>query len=122
VSVVLFVFYWNMRQALMVVDQPRLTALRLLGAGRARIAKLLIVPSSIPYLLAALRIAVPLAFASSIFAELRIPTDKGLGTILNSAATRLDTDTAMCLLLFVVLIGYLLDRVVGGWLGRNAAS
>jgi NitT/TauT family transport system permease protein len=112
-SFVAFIFCYNMRQAIDEVDGNRLLAIRLFGANRLQIARLLILPSSLPYLLAAFRVAVPLAFSAQVFAELRIPTTYGLGSLLGTSAQALDSAGAMAVMIIVGLFGYVFDVVIG---------
>jgi NitT/TauT family transport system permease protein len=109
VTAVVFIYYFAVHQSLAEIDQSRLTALRLMGAGWGKITTSFLLPSSVPQLFAASRIAVPLAFVSEIFAELRVPTSSGLGVLLNNDATNLDGASSMAMLLIITLIAYLLD-------------
>jgi sulfonate transport system permease protein len=109
VTAVFFIYYFAVHQSLEELDRSRLTALRLMGASWAKITTAFLIPSSVPHLLAATRIAVPLAFISEIFAELRVPTSSGLGVLLNTDATNLDGASSMAMLLIITLIAYLLD-------------
>jgi NitT/TauT family transport system permease protein len=119
-SFVIFIFCYNMRQAMDEVDPNRLTSFRLFGADQLQLARLLIFPSSIPYLLAAVRIAVPLAFSAQVFAELRIPTTYGLGSLLGTSAQALDGAGAMAVMIVVAMFGYLFDIVIGKRLSAYA--
>jgi NitT/TauT family transport system permease protein len=108
---VLFAYYFAVRDAFEDLDHDKLTALRLMGASRLALFRVYVLPSAVPYLFTATRIAVPLAFASEVFAELEMPT-----------ATGLDASTSMAIALFIVLIGYLLDLVIGARLRRYTES
>ena len=121
-SAVLFIYYYAMRQALDELDQDRLTALRLMGASRLRVLRSLVMMSALPQLFSATRIALPLAFATEIFAELQVPTSSGLGVSLQMFSENLDASGAVAVMLFVVLVAYLLDVAVGGALRRYARS
>jgi NitT/TauT family transport system permease protein len=113
VSFAVFVFFYNMRQALIEVDVDRLLALRLLGASRVQMLWMLVLPSSLPYLFAALRVATPMSYAAALFAELRIPSLEGLGTLLSQFATSFNSSGAVAVMLLVASIGYLLDLGIG---------
>jgi NitT/TauT family transport system permease protein len=119
-SFVIFIFLYNMRQGMEEVDPNRLISLRLFGASRWQIARMLILPASIPHLLAAFRVAVPLAFGAQTFAELRIPTEYGLGNLLGKSAEALDGAGAMAVLIVVAFFGYLFDVVIGRRLSAYA--
>jgi NitT/TauT family transport system permease protein len=122
VTAVIFIYYFAVHQSLEEIDQSRLTALRLMGASWVKVTTSFLLPSSVPQLFAATRIALPLAFVSEIFAELRVPTSSGLGVLLNTDATNLDGASSMAMLLIITLIAYLLDVFLRARLQNFAAS
>jgi ABC-type nitrate/sulfonate/bicarbonate transport system permease component len=122
VTAVIFIYYFAIHQSLAELDQSRLTALRLMGASWTKVLTSFILPSSVPQLFAATRIALPLAFTSEIFAELRVPTSSGLGVLLNTDATNLDGASSMAMLLVITLIAYLLDVFLRGRLQNFTES
>jgi NitT/TauT family transport system permease protein len=122
VTAVIFIYYFAVHQSLEEIDQSRLTALRLMGASWAKVTTSFLLPSSVPQLFAATRIALPLAFVSEIFAELRVPTSSGLGVLLNTDATNLDGASSMAMLLIITLIAYLLDVFLRARLQNFAES
>jgi NitT/TauT family transport system permease protein len=122
VTAVIFIYYFAVHQSLEEIDQSRLTALRLMGASWVKVTTSFLIPSSVPQLFAATRIALPLAFVSEIFAELRVPTSSGLGVLLNTDATNLDGASSMAMLLIITLIAYLLDVFLRARLQNFAAS
>jgi NitT/TauT family transport system permease protein len=121
-TAVVFIYYFAIRQALEELDQNRLAAIRLMGAGWLKVTTSLVLPSSVPQFFAATRIALPLAFVSEIFAELRVPTSAGLGVLLNNFTTNLNGAGAMAMLLFITLIAYLLDMFLRARLHSFAQS
>lgn len=112
VSFVTFVFFFNTQQALRELDQPTLVALELLGASRLSLIWKFVLPSAVPHLLAAFRVAAPLAYASEVFAEIQIPAYRGLGGLLAKYSTALNAEASMAVLVLVALVGYLLDMVI----------
>jgi NitT/TauT family transport system permease protein len=122
VTAVIFIYYFAVHQSLAEIDQSRLTALRLMGASWVKVTTSFLIPSSVPQLFAATRIALPLAFVSEIFAELRVPTSSGLGVLLNTDATNLDGASSMAMLLIITLIAYLLDVFLRARLQNFAES
>ena len=122
VSMVLFIFYFSMRQAIEELDVERMLALRLEGATRLQVARLFVLRSAIPHLIGAARIALPLAFAIEVFAELRVPTENGLGVLLANAANSLDAPSAVAIALIIILVSYILDVFIGGRLRRYTES
>jgi ABC-type nitrate/sulfonate/bicarbonate transport system permease component len=122
VSMVLFVFYFSMNQALGELDADQLLVLRLMGATRMQVARSFAFPSAIPQLIGATRIALPLAFGIEVFAELRVPTSTGLGVLLANAANTLNAPDAMAVTIVIVVVAYVLDVFIGGRLRRYTES
>jgi NitT/TauT family transport system permease protein len=122
VGFVLFAYYFAVRDAFDDLDRDKVTALRLMGAGPFTLLRVFVLPSAVPQLFTATRIAVPLAFASQVFAELEMPTAKGLGVLLQDSTNSLDIPTGVAVALFIVLIGYLLDLFIGARLRRYTES
>jgi ABC-type nitrate/sulfonate/bicarbonate transport system permease component len=112
VSAVLFVYFYAIRQGIEEVNEDQLNALRGMGAGPLTVLRKLILPSAIPQLLGATRIALPLALTSEIFAELREPSIPGLGTLLADSSQSLNGAAASAVLIVTVLIAYGLDIVL----------
>jgi ABC-type nitrate/sulfonate/bicarbonate transport system permease component len=118
----MFLYYYAMRQAINEIDRRQLIEFRLLGAGWLKVAKSLLLRAASPNLIGATRLALPLGFAIEIFAELRIPTSSGLGALLEHDAAAQNTAGSVAVMLFVLIIGYLLDLALGALLGRHAKS
>jgi NitT/TauT family transport system permease protein len=121
-SFVMFVYFYGTRQALAEIDQDKLAALILMGAKPLTIMRLLLLPASAPHLYAATRIALPLGFGASVFAELRVPASKGLGTLLSNFANSLDGAGALAVMIVVALVAYLLDVGLGARLRQHTES
>jgi NitT/TauT family transport system permease protein len=119
---VLFIYYYGMRQAIDDVDQRRLLDMRLLGASRWKITRSLVFPGAVAQLIGATRLALPLAFGVEIFAELRIPTSRGLGALLQADESAQNIAGAVAVMIFVLLIGYGLDVGLGRMLRWTARS
>jgi sulfonate transport system permease protein len=129
VSAATFPYFFAVRQALEEIDRDRLLTFKLMGAKRLKILRSFTLRSAIPHLFAATRIALPLAFGVEIFAELRVPTattftssSAGLGVLLSTFSSNLDSAGAMAVLFFACLIGYLIDVVIGGGLRKYTRS
>lgn len=121
-SAVIFVYYFAFRQAADELDRNRLIAFRLMGAGRLRIFRSLVVGYAIPQLIAASRIAVPLAFATEIFAELRVPGTPGLGVELTSLIDNFKSPSSVAVMLLILILGYVLDLLLRGLLSWYTKS
>ncbi len=115
-----FVYFYSAAQGLDELDQHMMSSLYLMGASRWKVLRTYVLPSMLPQLIGATRVAVPLALAIEIFAELEIPTGTpGLGVLLaNDMGSTGNTAAGMAVLIFVVTVAYILDVI----LERSLAS
>lgn len=118
----LFVYYFAVLQAAREIDRRTLTAMRMMGAGPLRVVRSYLLPSAAPFLFAATRIALPLAFATEIFAEIKVPSTPGLGLQLENLITALNAPGSMAVVIFVAIIGYLIDVLLSSLLSRYTRS
>lgn len=87
----------------------RQRAAQCLGASSLQIFLLVILPSSVPYIIVGMRIAMASAFMSIIPAEI-LAADSGLGYLLQAAGLLLQTDRIFVALVTISVIGFLTDR------------
>ena len=93
------------------VDPAALDALRALDASPAQLLWRLRLPSSLPYLFAALRISVPLALIGAVVAEF-LSGDGGMGQLILIANGDLDTATLFAAVAVLVTMGVTLTAVL----------
>jgi NitT/TauT family transport system permease protein len=123
VLTIVFIYYYATRQAVEEVDQRQVTAMRLMGASTFKIGRSLLLPASVPHLLAATRIALPLALAFEIFAEIVVPAGgSGLGVILGIYQNNADPSGSVAIMLVGALLGYLLSVVLGRYIEKYTKS
>jgi NitT/TauT family transport system permease protein len=122
ISAAVFVYYFAAEQAIRDLDHDRIVRLRLMGAGPVKVGTAYILPAAIPALLAATRIAIPLAFTAEIFAELKIPASTGLGVLLTNYEQFLNGAGTMAIFLFIVAIAYAFDLITAFVLNRYTRS
>ncbi len=106
------VFYYAARQGLSEVDPNTVIAFRLMGAGRLKIARSLVIRSMTPNLLGVTRLAFPIAFGATVFAELRVPVGVNLGALLSRYALALDGDNTVAIMLIMGVVAYILDVAI----------
>jgi NitT/TauT family transport system permease protein len=94
----------NANVGLRAVDPGALDLLRSLHASRSEILIKLRVPSSLPYLFAAFRIAVPLSVIGAVVGEW-FTGDQGLGSVIIVAHNDLDTPTLFAAIFSLAIIG-----------------
>jgi len=110
VLMVFFVIFFNTRAGVENVDQDLVNGMRVMGASRSQIVKMVIFPSIVPFMIAAMMIATPYALIGAIVGEIFIG-NRGLGFLIISSLGSLDlTETfATC----VVVTGLGLITSVG---------
>ena len=118
---VVFVYFFGTRQAMDDIDQDRVTAFRLMGAGPTKLARSLLLPAAVPSLLGATRLALPAGFGSAVFAEIRVPTRDGMGVLLNRFALGLHGDGTVAMILVIGGVAYSIDVLLSAALRRYVA-
>lgn len=94
----------NANVGLRAVDPGALDLFRSLHASRVEILLKLRAPSSLPYLFAAFRIAVPLSVIGAVVGEW-FTGDQGLGSVIIVAHNDLDTPTLFAAIFSLAIIG-----------------
>jgi len=94
-----------------VDDMPvdRLRAARMLGASRWQEFRLIVLPSTLPYVLTGMRIAMGVSFASIIVAEM-VSADAGLGYLLSYSMVISATDLQFVTILCLGVLGFATDK------------
>jgi NitT/TauT family transport system permease protein len=120
-SLVFFLIFFNTLLGLQMVDQDYLNIAIVMGASRSDIARKILVPSVLPYLMTGLKIALPYAVIGAVTGEF-IASRDGLGSFILTATSQIDTAgtfVGIVLLLAIVLIGStllsILQRKVTPW-------
>jgi NitT/TauT family transport system permease protein len=101
-SLVVVVLMVNTYEGVKSVDANHVNALRILGASRLQIFVKLLIPNSIPWILAGLRVGVSFAIVGAIVGEF-ISAQAGIGYMINTASGSYDT-TGMMVPLFTLMI------------------
>jgi NitT/TauT family transport system permease protein/taurine transport system permease protein len=93
------------------VPGTRVRAAQCLGATELRIFTSVILPSSLPYVVAGVRLAVASAFMTIIPAEM-LAAQVGLGALLQQASITGQVDRMFVVLAIIAVLGYATDRGV----------
>jgi ABC-type nitrate/sulfonate/bicarbonate transport system permease component len=102
-SVVFFIVYFNTLAGVRALD-PRLVQMaQIAGAGERHVARHIVFPAAVPYILAGFSIAVPYAIGGAIIAEL-ISSNRGLGYLVQTGAMNFDTTSVFSAILAATLI------------------
>lgn len=115
---VFFIVFVNTVAGFQQVPRGLLDVTRVMGASRIALLRTVILPSAVPYVLAALRITLPAAMIGAVVGEF-IAGNRGLGYLAQAAAAEYATEGVIAAVLvmgFIVLAMTLLLRPLGGWL------
>jgi NitT/TauT family transport system permease protein len=88
----------------------RQRAAECLGANRLQIFVLIVIPSSVPYIVTGMRVAMASSFMSIIPAEI-LAADSGIGYLLEKSSMLLQTNRIFVALLTICILGFLVDRI-----------
>jgi taurine transport system permease protein len=102
------------------VDRDRVRAARSLGASRDQVVWLVIVPSALPDILIALRIATGVGWSTLVAAEL-VASTRGLGFMVQSASQMLVTDVVVAGIVVIAAIALVIELGLR-WLERRFAG
>lgn len=103
---VFFTTYHGVRN----IDQDLLNAVRIMGAGRIALLRVVILPSVLSWTAAGIRTSLGLAVVGAVVGEY-LGSTRGLGYLLLAAQGVLNTDLAWAVLVVLAAIGALLDGV-----------
>lgn len=113
-SMTFFLLFFNTHGGVQSVNVQLLNMARVAGASERHIARYIVWPAAVPSIFAGLRISAPHAVGGAVIGEV-ISSDRGLGFMIQSAATDFDTTgvvTALAVLtVMVVVIYYGVDRI-----------
>jgi NitT/TauT family transport system permease protein len=112
VSVVGFVVLFNVRQGIGAIDPEMLDALRSMRAGRLEIIRYVVIPSVIPWLMAAIKISVGMALVSAVVGEL-IGSTEGLGWYMTQSMNQFDITGGITALLTMAILAMAMYALVG---------
>lgn len=113
-----FLIFWgtfffvliNTIAGVMRTPVARQRAARCLGANSLQIFLLIVIPSSVPYIVTGMRVAMASSFMSIIPAEM-LAADSGLGYLLQASGLLVQTDRIFVALATISLLGFCTDRV-----------
>ena len=110
-SLVVFILLVNTHAGAKNVDQDLVIITRLLGATRRQLTMKVILPASIPWIFAGLRLGLAYALIGAVVGEV-IVAQAGLGFLIASAAGVFNTTGVFSALIILMLIAMLLSEVM----------
>ena len=125
---VFFVVFMNMVAGVYAVKPELANVLRVMGASRLDLLMRLTLPSTVPFLMTGLRLAVPEALIGAVIGEF-IAANRGLGYLVTSAAAQFNTAgtmaailTLLCIVVAMDLSLSVVERRLSSWRPRPAVS
>lgn len=121
VYVTLFIVTLNAIVGVSNVSPNRLWAARSLGASPVDVFRRVVVPSSMPFILTGMRLAMGNAFATVVAAEM-IAADTGIGYLIHSSRLWMATEVIFLGVVLLGVLGYLTDLLfrvlIKRWAGQ----
>jgi len=93
------------------VSRDRLNAARSLGATRSQLLRFVVLPSALPSIVTGIRIALGAGWSTLVAAEL-VAASRGLGFMIQSAATFLGTDVVILGIAVIGIVAILLELLM----------
>jgi NitT/TauT family transport system permease protein len=108
---VLFLVFLNTFAGVRQVDQDLIDAARLMRATRMQVVGKVILPSTLSWLFAGLRVSVPYALIGAVLGEM-IASNRGLGYLVQYSGAQFDTAGVFAVLIVIALLAMLLNFLV----------
>lgn len=108
---VFFLVFFNTFAGLRSVDQDVVNAVRVMGASRRQVLRLVILPSISPWILAGLKSGMGMSLLGAIVGEY-VGGNAGLGWMINSAAGLFETNRVFSALLALAVLVVILNEIL----------
>ncbi len=115
--IVFFLVYNNTFHGVRDVPAPLMAAVRVMGGGRIAIARRVILPSALVWVVAGLRTSVPYALVGAIVAEMLV-ANRGLGYLIVRSSNQLFVAGIFAAIAALVVIGWIMDIVLSACTAR----
>lgn len=116
-SLVVFVMILGTVSGFGGVRQDWLNHVRVLGASRLQIVRVVVVPALMPWIFTSFRLSVGFALLGAVLGEF-IATQKGLGYLIDSGVGMFDTTTVFVGIVMLLLIA-LVSNALTDWVGAR---
>ncbi len=110
-SMVLFVFMLNVLEGIRSLDRDHIDLLRTMRASRVYILRRVLLPAIVPWIAAAMRIAVGLAMVGAVVGEL-IGSNRGVGWYIENAAGQLDSTGVFTGIIILLILAMMANVIV----------
>jgi NitT/TauT family transport system permease protein len=118
--VVFFLLFFNTFSGVETIDTDLVSSLELMGANRREVFIKAVLPASMAWVIAGIKIALPFALIATVTGEL-LAARTGLGYLLNQAAQQFDMTAIYAVLAILMVVGIIVSEVAArleGWLLR----
>jgi NitT/TauT family transport system permease protein len=105
VSLVFFLMLLNTYQGVKNVDRDLIDSVRTMGASRRFLARRVILPSSVPWIMAGFRLSAVYGISGAVVGEMLIARH-GLGVMLTTSANNFDTTGVFAVLVILGVLGF----------------
>lgn len=109
--IVYFFVFSNVYSGFRAIDQELLDAVKVMGADRRRVIKVVVLPSSAEWMYAALKIAVPYSLVGAVVGEM-LASNRGMGYVLLRAAGNFDSTGLLAGIIVLVVVSTVLSLSV----------
>ena len=109
---VFFVVFFNAFQGVHEVDRNLLNNARVLGASRLQIARTVVVPSSLTWIIASLHVAFGFAIIGAIVGEY-LGAQKGLGLVIASSQNNFNPNGVFAAMLIIAVLALTAEWLIG---------
>jgi NitT/TauT family transport system permease protein len=110
-SLVVVIVMVNTFEGVRAVDPMLVNAMRVLGAKQLQLFRMVLIPNSVPWILAGIRVSVAFAIVGAIVGEF-ISAQAGIGYMIDQASGAYDTTGIMVPLLTLMLCAVVLDFII----------
>jgi NitT/TauT family transport system permease protein len=107
-SLVVFILLINTQAGAMSIDGDIATLSRLFGASRAQMILKVMLPSTLPWIIAGMRLAIAYAISGAVVGEMFAGQD-GIGYLMSAASGVLNTTEIFAGLLLIMIIAWVVD-------------
>jgi NitT/TauT family transport system permease protein len=116
-SIVLFVVLFNVREGVRGIDREVVDAFRSMNASRGAMVRYVVVPSLVPWLLAAVRIGIGMALIGAVVGEM-VGSARGLGWYVMHTSGVYDITGSITALVVLMLLAMIFNGVLA-WVERR---
>ncbi len=109
--VVFFLVFYNTYAGTLDVDGELIDVMRLMGASKRQVVRMVVLPSALIWIFTGMKISVPYALIGAVVGEI-MASNRGLGYLIQASAGQFDTGGVFAALFVLMLIALTLHTVL----------